>query len=149
MDKSSGGEVLWQPSAERVTHSRMFEFAARFNLPQNYPELHAWSVANREAFWRAVWEYAGIVGVPGTTILAETTPFKNSNWFPDAQLNFAENLLKYDDDGVAFHGGVEGRAFGTGYRGPGPEARGHIGHGVMSGERVPKRPGTLRAVSGT
>ncbi len=92
---------LWQPSAEAIANSNMVEFARRFGLPTAYPELYTWSIQNREEFWRAVWDFTGIVGTQGTETLTESKPFEDSTWFSDASLNFAENLLKFDDNRTA------------------------------------------------
>ena len=89
---------LWRPSPERVAHANLTAFAARVAdrhrvaLP-DYTALHAWSIANREAFWREVWDYAGIIGVPGARTLIDGDRMPGARWFPDARLNFAENLL--------------------------------------------------------
>ena len=93
--------LLWQPSADAIENSNLATFARKLDLPLDYPKLYKWSIHNREAFWRAVWEFAGIVGTVGTTTLSETKPFADTTWFNDARLNFAENLLKHDDDRTA------------------------------------------------
>lgn len=92
---------LWQPSANVVADSNLAAFARKFDLPLRYPDLYQWSIQNRETFWRAVWEFAGVVGSPGASTLTETKPFTDSAWFEDAEINFAENLLKYDDNQTA------------------------------------------------
>ncbi|MGE5617126.1 MAG: acetoacetate--CoA ligase, partial [Bacillota bacterium] len=46
-----------------------------------------------QAFWRLLWDYAGIVGEPGQRTLIDTDRMPGAQWFPDARLNFAENLL--------------------------------------------------------
>lgn len=97
----SNETLLWHPSDEAITNSNLAIFARELDLPLDYPRLHQWSIQNREAFWRAMWEFAGIVGSPGTTTLSETKPFADSAWFSDARLNFAENLLKSEDDRTA------------------------------------------------
>ena len=97
----SSESPLWQPSASVVANSNLAAFAHKLDLPCTFPELYAWSIQNREAFWRAVWEFAEIVGTSGNNTLTETRPFAQSAWFSDAILNFAENLLKYDDDRTA------------------------------------------------
>ncbi len=92
---------LWQPAANVVADSNLATFAREFELPLRYPDLYQWSIQNRETFWRAVWEFVGVVGSPGASTLTETKPFADSAWFEDARLNFAENLLKHDDNQTA------------------------------------------------
>ena len=62
------------------------------SLP-DYAALWRWSNEEREAFWREVWDYAGVVGTRGERTLVDPTRMPGARWFPDARLNFAENLL--------------------------------------------------------
>ena len=93
--------LLWQPSADVIERSNLATFARALDLPLHYAKIYAWSIQNREEFWHTVWEFAEIVGSEGTTTLSETRPFADSTWFADAKLNFAENLLKYNDEKIA------------------------------------------------
>ena len=92
---------LWQPAAARIDSANICRFArhhAGIDLTADpsagYAALHAWSVTERGAFWRAVWDDAGVIGERGPR--AQTAPddaMPGTRFFPDAQLNFAENLL--------------------------------------------------------
>jgi len=90
--------ILWQPSPERIARANITAFARRVaaisgeSLP-DYAALWRWSNDEREAFWRAVWDYAGIVGTRGERTLVDATRMPGAKWFPDARINFAENLL--------------------------------------------------------
>jgi len=59
--------------------------------------LHAWSVAERGPFWTAVWDWCGVVGERGERALVDGERMPGARWFPDARLNFAENLLRRRD----------------------------------------------------
>jgi acetoacetyl-CoA synthetase len=89
---------LWQPSPERIAAANITEFARRMgaatgmSLP-DYAALWRWSNDEREAFWRALWDYAEVIGTRGARTLVEPTRMPGAKWFPDAKLNFAENLL--------------------------------------------------------
>ena len=100
---------LWRPSAEQIDGAALTRFAAKFGLaPPDYAALHAWSVANRGVFWRAVWDFCEVVGEPGDgPALVDGDRFPGSRWFPGARLNFAENLLRHRDDAVALVGVLE------------------------------------------
>jgi acetoacetyl-CoA synthetase len=112
-------EALWTPSPERVVKANMTEFLRyveeRGGPPvpdysaDSYWQLHEWSVANPERFWSLAWRFCGIIGHRGTGGGAERVgvglehmgppdPEKGPRWFPDASLNFAENLLRFADD---------------------------------------------------
>ncbi|MFV8783305.1 acetoacetate--CoA ligase [Microbulbifer sp. SA54] len=97
---------LWQPTAEAIASTQMDAFRRhindKFSLQlADYAELYQWSVEEREHFWAELWEVAGVVAeTRGERVLgADVMP--GAEWFPDARLNFAENLLRYRDDKVA------------------------------------------------
>jgi len=90
--------MLWQPSAERIARANITEFARRAagiaGRPfPDYASLWRWSTEEREAFWRALWDYAGVAGERGERTVVNPTQMPGARWFPDARLNFAENLL--------------------------------------------------------
>jgi acetoacetyl-CoA synthetase len=68
----------------------------------DYASLQRWALADTEGFWAAVWQFCGVVASEtGDTVLADGDKFPGARWFPDARLNFAENLLRYRDDRTA------------------------------------------------
>jgi acetoacetyl-CoA synthetase len=104
---------LWEPSSERVAAaaiSRFTEQAKRtygVSLP-DYASLHRWSVESPEAFWSEVWNFCGVVAsIKGNVVVADGHKMPGARWFPEARLNFAENLLKRRDQGVALIGLLE------------------------------------------
>lgn len=59
-------------------------------------------------FWQDLWEYLHIIySVAPTQVIAEGTVPELPVWFPGARLNYAENLLYRDDDGIACTAGGE------------------------------------------
>ena len=96
-------EPLWRPSAALVGKANLTRFAEPLGFaPPDYEALHAWSVANRADFWRAVWNFCDVVGEVGEgSVLVDGERFPGSRWFPGARLNFAENLLRHRHDAVA------------------------------------------------
>ncbi|WDG77514.1 acetoacetate--CoA ligase [Pseudomonas chlororaphis] len=100
-------ELLWQPSAERISKTRMEAFRRlinhRYDLDiDDYPALHQWSIEQREAFWQAIVDFFDVeFHAPPSAVLIEGSSMPAAQWFPDATLNFAEHLLKRRDDGVA------------------------------------------------
>ena len=90
--------LLWTPSAEQVAAAPMTEFiaaaASKSGLALvDYDALHQWSVDDREGFWQLIWEWCGIVGEQGERTLVDGDKMPGARFFPDATLNFAENLL--------------------------------------------------------
>ncbi len=104
--------LLWRPSTERVASANITAFTRRIeakyklSIP-NYDALWRWSNAERESFWSELWDYAGIVGERGACALLGADRMPGGKWFPDASLNFAENLLApraADGDALVFWG---------------------------------------------
>ena len=81
---------------------------ARFAAAHGHADtvsLHAWSVAEPEAFWAAVWDDLGVVGERGEPIVHRGIALHDTRFFPDARLNVAENLLAHrgDEPALVFH----------------------------------------------
>ena len=102
---------LWSPSPQSLETAPITAFArqaariAGRDL-SDYDALHAWSVEDREAFWNLVWDFCGIKGEKGARILADGDRMPGAQFFPDARINFAENLLSRTgpDDALVFCG---------------------------------------------
>jgi len=96
------GDILWTPSPERAAGTRLSRFADQVwgrpvDGPAAYADLQAWSVANPAVFWQSVWTFCGVVGDgPGDEILRHADRMPGAVWFPEARLNYAENLLQGD-----------------------------------------------------
>ncbi len=107
----NGQKPLWEPSREIMEKSPMALFmnacaktaGRRFS---GYDEFHAWSVEDRAAFWSAVWEDGQVIGARGERALVNGDIMLEARFFPDATLNFAENLLRRTgrDDALVFRG---------------------------------------------
>jgi acetoacetyl-CoA synthetase len=108
--------ALWQPSAEQIKRSHMQRFQqqlkSQLNLSfANYEELHQWSVDNPEQFWEQLWQYTDIrASEPYSAVLTDGEKFPGAQWFQDAKLNFAENLLRNRSDKIALIAHLENGA---------------------------------------
>ena len=97
-------QPLWRPSDEREKSTQLTAFmhsvqdATGFDAGGDYFALHQWSLDEPAAFWRAVWNFAEIQGDPGGVVCDDPSALPGCQWFPDATLNFAENLLRFADD---------------------------------------------------
>jgi len=100
-------KLLWQPSKERIQHTNMYRFMMFVNERYHkdfaeYAPLYQWSIDNIPDFWASMWEFAGIkASRPYTRVVDDVTKMPGARWFQGAELNFAENLLRYRDDHVA------------------------------------------------
>ncbi|WP_375142887.1 acetoacetate--CoA ligase [Pelagibacterium sp. 26DY04] len=100
------GGVLWKADDARKHASALWHFAeATAHLhgaePDDYAALHAWSVSEPEAFYSALWDHLDIVGEKGERAFVPGDDIRDAQFFPDASLNYAENLLRRRDDGLA------------------------------------------------
>ena len=155
---------LWTPSPERIAAANVtaFRLAAERRwgvaLP-DYEALHAWSVAQPEQFWTSVWEGdgvgGGVIGTRGERVLVDGHRMPGAKWFPDARLNFAQNLLRSRDahDAIVFWGEerVKNRmSHGELYRAVAHFAAALKEQGVVAGDRVaaymPNLPETVVAM---
>lgn len=89
---------IWAPDPRHAATTLMHRFAAamgkrrgrRFN---DYESLWRWSIEDQESFWSSVWEFCAVHGSRGERVLVDGHRMPGARWFPDARLNFAENLL--------------------------------------------------------
>ena len=80
----------------------ILEANARFGLDiADYASLYAWSIAERADFWRLLWDFCGVRGDPGGPVILDGDRMPGARWFPEARLNFSENLLRRRDDADA------------------------------------------------
>ena len=112
---------LWIPSRERLRASNLVHFAAlvagsgpdrdegpgaftasltepRPDPADGYDALWRWSIEQQEEFWSAVWDWSGVVGDKGDRVFVDGDHMPGARYFPDARLNFAENLLRRRTD---------------------------------------------------
>ena len=95
---------LWTPSPERIAAAQLTRFmdsvraAGGLDVQGDYFSLHRWSIEHPDEFWRAVWSFTEIEGVAGEVVCDDPARLPGCQWFPQAQLNYAENLLRFDDD---------------------------------------------------
>jgi acetoacetyl-CoA synthetase len=108
---------LWAPSAEAVAASNMTAFMDLVNdrhglSLSGYDALHAWSIENPARFWDAVWDFTGVIGDKGGSILIDAERMPGARFFPEARLSFAENLLRGEgaDTALLFNNEGEMRA---------------------------------------
>ena len=95
---------LWRPEPERAAQTQIARFAQAFGFEGADAVQRLWqrSVEDPAAFWRAVWELGEVrAGVQAETVIENGDAMPGARWFPGARLNFAENLLRRNDEGDA------------------------------------------------
>jgi acetoacetyl-CoA synthetase len=107
LDASSEGGAaespppLWRPSQDRIARSALTAFSAFVNerFPEldvsTYQALHHWSITATDDFWRCIWDYCEVIASEQSDVVVrDADKMPGASWFPDARLNFAENLLR-------------------------------------------------------
>ncbi len=99
---------LWEPSGERKSRANITRFIGVVNEEygleiDSYTQLWNWSIENIPDFWATMWEFGEIKASRGyDEVVNDLSKFPGAKWFSGARLNFAENLLRYRDDQIAF-----------------------------------------------
>ena len=103
----SSGHLLWTPDAKATQTGQLADFAdtlrtqTGFDWGGDFQALWQWSVANDLAFWDIVWDWHGVIGDKGARIIENEGAMPGARFFPDAQMNYAENMLANADDRLA------------------------------------------------
>lgn len=107
---------MWKPKQESIDASIMKKFQLlieeKYQLSfANYDEFFKWSTENYVTFWEEIWHFTNIIHSKSYSKVLDkdhetidNLPFK---WFDGAMLNYAENLLRFNDDKVAFYSSGE------------------------------------------
>src|SRR6266545_5757018 len=104
---------LWKQNLERRRDANLTAFARQsaatttYGATFDYGALHRWSLEHPEDFWSAVWDFCAVIGDKGGRILVDGDKMPGARWFPEAKLNFAENLLRdrpADETSIVFWG---------------------------------------------
>jgi acetoacetyl-CoA synthetase len=96
-------QPLWTPSPDRKAASNLACFMAGLGFAgKTYGDIHRWSVSEPEAFWSAVWDYGQVkASHRGERVLVDGGKMPGGRFFPDARLNYAENLLVKNGESAA------------------------------------------------
>ena len=157
--------ILWQPSTERRATANITRFMKwvsafyGFDVP-DYAELYRWSIENPAAFWGFLWDFAEIkAGRKGDNISVDGNLMPGAVWFPDARLNYAENVLRPFDNrhfAVSFRnerGETRRLSYKELYSQVSQLAQALRNDGIQAGDRVvgvlPNLPETLIAMLAT
>lgn len=100
------GTLLWTPSADFIANSRMAKFMEWLTRTKNlhfsgYAELHEWSVKDIDGFWRAVWDYFGVLSDGDFEKAIDRRVIPGAKWFDGAHVNYAEHILRAASFGPA------------------------------------------------
>ena len=97
------GELLWEPSAQRVERATMTRYMRWLTdergLPfDDYHALWRWSVGDLDAFWASIWDFFSVeAATPYDAVLA-SREMPGAHWFPGTRLNYAQHIFRGKDD---------------------------------------------------
>jgi len=92
-------EPLWRPSEKAIGESNLAKFIEFVRRETNQAvedsdSLYRFSIDSPEQFWPALWTFCGVRGEMGEPpYLVDGDKMPGAQFFPEARLNFAENLL--------------------------------------------------------
>ena len=95
---------IWKPSGTRIAQTRLSEFIDLVDHTwgiscKDYQDLHQWSIDEAEKFWKSLWDFGGVISeTTGNIVIRDAQKLPGAVFFPDAKLNFAENLLRRRDN---------------------------------------------------
>jgi len=98
---------LWKLNKEKLHKTNLFLYSnfikENFKVKTNcdFNEIWKWSVANPEDFWKSIWDFTNVKGDLGNILLEKSDVFFNNKFFPNAKLNYTENLLKKNNEEIA------------------------------------------------
>jgi acetoacetyl-CoA synthetase len=94
---------LWTPAPERAANTELARFMKLVGK-SSYEELHRWSVESRAEFWSQLWDFCSVIGEKGRDIVVDADRMPGAKWFPQARLNYAQNLLRGKGEAMVFWG---------------------------------------------
>lgn len=99
--------VLWSPDQNQIQSTRLYDFMSFVQsrtgrAHDDYTSLWDWSVTEVPLFWDLIWDYCGVIGDKGGQVFDDHGgQMFGAQFFPDAHLNYAENMLRNRSDNLA------------------------------------------------
>lgn len=87
-------KVLWEPRAEYVQQTAMYQFLQAMDVQGGYNELWKWSNENSDEFWSKLMEFLEVEKSGSMNPVRSGDTMPDVTYFPNVKLNFAENMLR-------------------------------------------------------
>src|SRR3954469_23938820 len=106
-------EPLWRPSEAAVAAANMTKFRTQVARDwqiglKDTDALWAWSTEQIDRFWTSLWRSCDVIGEMGRPALTDGDRMPGAQFFPNARINYAENLLRFSRgnprDAIVFWG---------------------------------------------
>ena len=98
---SVSGNLLWTPDGsptEMESYASFLKAEKGFDWAGDYHRLWQWSVQEKGVFWSSLWDWHDVIGEKGTRLLINEDQMPGASFFPDASINYAQNMLAEADD---------------------------------------------------
>ena len=92
------GEVLWEPRAGAADGAGTA--MGRFLGGRTWEEAWEWSVTDLDGFWGSVWDFFGVRGERGPSVLGDRR-MPGAQWFPGTRLNYVDQVFRWPSAAVA------------------------------------------------
>ena len=95
---------LWKINKEKLKTTNLARYSNfikrnyQINLGNSFNKLWKWSIDEPKIFWKSIWDFTKIKGNSGNIFLKKSNIFYKNKFFPDAKLNYAENILKKNNN---------------------------------------------------
>ena len=98
---------LWKINEKKLNETNLQKYSDFINknykvdANKDFNKIWRWSVENKSAFWKSIWEFTKVKGNLGNEAVKKSDIFFKNKFFPNAKLNYAENLLRKNNNETA------------------------------------------------
>ena len=91
---------LWKINKAKLNKTNLVQYSNfikqnyKISFDNDYNKIWKWSVDNPKIFWKSIWDFTKVKGDIGNTLFKKSNIFYKNRFFPNARLNYAQNLLK-------------------------------------------------------
>ena len=95
---------LWKINKEKQKKTNLAKYSNfikkkyKINTRNDFNKIWKWSVDNPQTFWKSIWDFTKVKGDLGDTLFKESNIFYKNRFFPNSKLNYAQNLLKKNNE---------------------------------------------------
>ena len=92
-------KYLWKLNNKKLNKTNLFLYSKFINknfkvdVVADFNKLWKWSIENPKHFWNSIWDFTKIKGNKGNIVLKKSKIFYKNKFFPQAKLNYAQNIL--------------------------------------------------------
>ena len=95
---------LWKINKEKqkktnlALYSNFVNKKYKIKTGNDFNKIWKWSVDNPQIFWKSIWDFTKVKGDLGDTLFKKSNIFYKNKFFPNSKLNYAQNLLKKNNE---------------------------------------------------